>query len=287
MMFPQRLILALIFACLILTEPVRSHDEPPKTQAEKMEQARNRNMIKQRGVRVQQLWIVRQSDSTPIADSTLLLINRFDRSGNLVEQIVPGEDGDSRSVSLYDDQCRWLEELSYSKDSLEERTVFIYNSEGIIVRIVSYDNRGQVTGRLDYQYRDDALQIFVKKTGLQDSLQYTILYSLEPAGDFTRQIEAVQKNADGSLKMIAKNEFEGEQRARKSVFGSGGELLHSFSYTYTDSGQVKEILKYLPGDSLVSRQTYQYDTSGLLLAIVEYDAGGTSKKTLRYVYEFF
>jgi hypothetical protein len=284
---PRRLGFALVLVFFALAATVQSHDEPPKTQAEKAEQARNRNKFKERGVKLQQLWIVKQNDTTQIVDSSLFLANRFDRSGNLVEQIVFDKANNSRSVSLYDDQCQWLEELSYSGDTLEERNVFVYNRGGVIDRVVSYDNQGRITGQLDYQYRDSAQQISVTKTGPPDSLQYTILYSFEPSSNFERQLEAVQRNSDGSLKMKAQNLFEGKQRTRKLVFGPDGKLLHSFSYSFTSESEVSEIRKYTPHDSLVFRQTYQYTPNGLLSTIVERDAGDTIKRTLQYVYEYF
>lgn len=287
MRYPARLVSVLILVFFPLAATVRPHDEPPKTQAEKAEQTRNRNKFKERGVQLQRLWIMKQNDSTGIIDSTLFLANRFDHLGNLVEQTVFDKAGSSRSVSLYDDQCRWLEELSYRGDTLEERNVFVYNREGVIACIVSCDNHGQITGQLDYRYRDSTQQISVKKTGPPDSLQYTIEYTFEPGSDFERQIEAVQKNADGSPRMKAQNEFDGEQRTGKLVFGPDEKLMHSFSYTYTGDGEVSEIRKYAPGDSLVFRQTYQYTSDGLLSVIVERDGGGTIKRTLRYVYEYF
>lgn len=284
---PRRLGFALVLVFFALAATVQSHDEPPKTQAEKAEQARNRNKFKERGVKLQQLWIVKQNDTTQIVDSNLFLANRFDRSGNLVEQIVFDKANNSRSVSLYDDQCQWLEELSYSGDTLEERNVFVYNRSGVIDRIVSYDNQGQITGQLGYQYRDSAQQISVTKTGPPDSLQYTILYFFEPESNFERQTEAVQTNADGTLRIRARNEFDAKQKARKLVFGSDGKLTHSFSYSYTGDGELSEIRKYTPSDSLTFRQTYLYEPGGLLSAVVERDADGAIKRTLCYVYEYF
>jgi len=283
----RRLGFALILIYFALAATVLSHDEPPKTKAEQVEQEKNRNKFKEHSIKQQQLWIVSQNDSTQIVDSILFLTNRFDRFGNLVEQTVFDKADSSRSASLYDNQCRWLEELSYSGDSLEERNVFVYNRDGVIARIVSYDNRGQVTGQLDYQYLDSAQQIYVKKTGPPDSLQYTILYLFEPKSDFERQIETIQNNADGSLRIKAQNEFNGKRRTGKLIFGSDGKLMYFFRYTYTGDGEVSEIRKYTPSDSLVFRQTYQYAPDSLLSLIVERDGSGTIKRTLRYVYKYF
>jgi hypothetical protein len=283
----RKFTLIVVLFSIIAAVTVQSHDEPPKTVQERIEQERARVKTSAPGIERQHVWVIKPGKSGQAADSSLWYTNRYDRGGSLLEQTVSDTSGNMRSVSFYDNDNVWLEELSYVGNSLDDRTVFVYDSDSLISIIMSYDNSGRITGRLDYQYSTENQTIAVTKRGPLDSLQYRILYTFEPGTNFRHQIEVVQTNADGSLRTRVQNQYMEDRRAKKLVFGSDGRLTHSFSYTYTPQGDFSEIIKRTANDSIAFRQNFQYTSDGLLSSIIELDQSGLVTRTLRYFYDYF
>jgi hypothetical protein len=282
-----RLAAGALYLILVGAMPVSGHDEPPKTVREKTDADTARLKKGFLGVKLQDIRLVKVGATSKALDSSLWIRNRYDTRGNLVEQNVYDSAADTRSVSVFDDNNTWLEELTFGADSLEDRTVFIYNADGLISRVVSYNNGGDITGRLDYRYSDKSQTISAEKHGHLDSLEYTIVYTYEPGSDFTQLVEAVQTNADGTLRVKVQNHFERDRRARKSVFASDGKLSHVFSYTYTSGGDFHEIVKTMADGQVTLRQLYEYTQEGLVAGISETDGSGAPIRTLRYTYELF
>ena len=282
-----KVVLATLLITLCCTPALLCHDEPPKTAHELTDQEQARTKTSTLGIERQHVWVVTPSDVDQPADSSLWYTDRYDRNGNLVEQTVYNPDGDGRSASYYDNRNTWLEELYYVGDSLDDRTVFVYNRDRLIVRITSYDADGNVTGRLDYTYLADSARIRLTKRIAGDSVQYRLLYSYDPESDFEHQIEAVQTNADGSLRMRTENQYTNNLRSKKLVFGPDNALMHSFSYVYTPDNDFREIVKYDAADSVVFTQNYEYRPDRLLSTVTEYGADGNIRRLLRYTYEFF
>ena len=279
--------LSLLVAVLLILAWVVSataHEEPSKTAAELTEDAEERAQMSRLGIAAQEVWVIKAETGD---DSTRWYENRYDRDGNLVEQVVFGDVGQSRSVSLYDHNGAWFEEMSYRGDSLEDRTVFVYNEDGLIRRIASHDRRGDVMGRLDYDYLPDDGLIAATKHGSGDSLQYTLVYRYEPGGTYRQQLGAVKSDADGSQIMRVANLFGGDLRSRKDVFGPDDELLYWFTYTYTADREFEEIVKRLPGDTVALIQRYVYDEDGLIASVTETDADGAVLRTIYYRYRHF
>lgn len=283
----RQLALSAVLFTMVAGATIQAHDEPPKTVQEKTDQERIRVKTSTLGVERQHVWVIKPSRSGQAIDSSLWYTNQYERAGNLVEQTVYDTSGNARSTSTYDEHNLWLEELSYVGDSLDDRTVFVYNRNGLVSHIVSYDCHGRTTGQLDYEYPADSQSIHVTKRTAQDSLQYTIRYTYEVGNTFRHQMEAVQTNADGSLRMKVDNQYADDLRVKKLVFGSDGQLTHSFSYTYTPEGDFNEIVKRTATDSVASVQSYQYTPGGLVISISERDGSGLVTRTLRYVYDYF
>ncbi len=259
----------------------RAHDEPPKTIREKNDQQKSRDRIKAAAIELQQVWLVKPGIAP---DSSLWLSNRFDHMGNLVEQIVYDTSGNFRSICLYDDRNLLLEELSYGGDSFEDRTIFVYDGAGLVRQIASFNNSGELTDRLNYHYNEPDQSILLEKWGPQDSLQYSILYKYKPGSDFGSMTEAIQNNADGSLKMRVHNRYMNGQRSEKLIYGPDDNLLYSFAYTYTPSGEFNTVVKIMTNDSMAVRQQYIYTREGLLEGVVETDVSGSNTRTIHYHY---
>jgi hypothetical protein len=277
---------AALFA-LISATITTAHDEPPKTMRERAEQEQTREKMRSLGVKSQTISVIKTAGSDGVADSSRWLTNEYDQAGNRVKQTVYDTSGVTRSISVFDDRSSWLEELTFVDDYLRDRTVFLYDRHGLISHVFSYDDLGELTGRLDYTYSSTDPNVFIEKRNQRDSLLYSILYRYEPGSDFRRQVDAVQTGGSGSPVVKVENEYILDKRSRKSVLDPDGKLTHTFSYTYTPGGDLSEVVKRLADDSIAFRQGYQYTQEGLLSVITERDGSGAVKRRLCYAYEFF
>lgn len=116
-----------------------AHDEPPKTVAEQQQKERIRTGFVEHHVKLQHAWLIVPERATRPTDSMLLLSNHFDLQGNPIEQVVIDSSGATRTINTFGEKNVWLEELTYFGDSLDDRTVFVYNPDGLILQILSFD----------------------------------------------------------------------------------------------------------------------------------------------------
>jgi hypothetical protein len=275
------------FIIVVCAVVVQAHDEPVKTATERIEREKTRQKMERLSVESQDIWVVTPNDSGRANDSTLLVHSQYDRRGNLVEQWIYDGPDTTRTISLYDHKNGWLEEVSFQNDTLVDRTVFVYDHDGLIRRIQGYDNHGQLTDRLDYLRPAHEDVIHAEKRNASDSLVYAVLYSFEPGSEFKRLLEARQSKGDGSLMIRMRNRFDHELRAEKRVYGKNDSLSHSFDYTYTASGEFNRIFKRTPDGKVAISQSYEYRGDGLVAKMIEYNGFGVIKRTLYYSYRTY
>jgi hypothetical protein len=238
-------------------------------------------------VESQDIWVVTPNDSSRLNDSTLLVHSQYDRRGNLVEQWIYDGQDTTRTISLYDHKNGWLEEVSFQNDTLVDRTVFVYDHDGLIKQIRGYDNQGQLADRLDYLRPARQDVIHAEKRNASDSLVYTVLYSFEPGSEFKRLLEARQSKGDGSLMIRMRNRFDHDLRTEKRVYNKNDSLSHFFSYTYTVSGEFDRIVKGTPDDKVATVQSFEYRGDGLVAKMTEHNGFGIIKRTLYYSYRTY
>jgi hypothetical protein len=279
----------LILGAWLLGAPGSSpaHEEPPKTAAERAEKLAQRQLMVTCRIQTQHLWVTRSQSGSEAGAETAFLTNRFNESGDLVEQVVHDSASAERSVSFYDESGTWLEELTSKDGVLAERTVFLYGEDALVRAVLVYDGDGRLAESLRYERRPSSDTILVVKRDGADSLQYTIDYRFEPGSDWTRQIEATQRDAKGAILTRVRNLFQSGRRITKEVYGPNGALTHSFSYDYQPGGNYSEIVRRSPAGTIVSRQAYTYHADGLPDTVTDVDASGAVTRRLRYSYERF
>ncbi len=278
---------SLLLGSLLFGAGLMAHDEPPKTLAEQQQKERIRSGFVENRVKMQHAWLLIPEKASRPADSMLLLSNHFDPQGNPIEQVVIDSSGATRTINTFGEKNVWLEELTYFGDSLDDRTVFVYNPDGLILQVLSFDIHGTITGKLDYSYCDSTNEIIAVKHDASGALQYTIVYSYHPGSRFVQNIRSVQTRADGSLMVKVEIQFNGEKRSGKRVYDASGMLNRTFAYEYTPSGDYLSIATLSSDGTLLSRQEYSYSENGMLARIVTVGADGEVLKQIHYHYEYF
>lgn len=279
----------MLLAVLWLIVPPRAasaHEEPPKTEAERAEQMKRRNLFATRRVEKQHLWILQPGERNPAAE-TALLTNRFNEAGDLIEQIVHDSARAERSISVYDNDGTWLEETTFKQNGDMERAVFVYGDDGLIRIILVFDARGDQMESLRYDRRPASDSILVEKRDMNANPIYSIQYAYELGSALSRQTEAIQRGADGELKIRTRNVFEGGRRIAKEIYSADGTLSSVFSYAYAPNGDVAEIVRRSPPGAALSRQVLEYRPDGLPSTITDYDGTGRITRNLTYSYEYF
>jgi hypothetical protein len=281
------LMAAAILALLLVvpTIPARAHDEPPKTPAERREQAERRHLFASLGVSEQHLFVTRPGVEG--GAEALLLSNTFDRDGNHLEQVVGDPAQAQRSVSRYAPDGDWLTEETWREGKLSERTTFINDDEGLVRRIVSEDLETGTREELTYELAPAHDEIVVTKTAATGERLYVIRYLYEPGSGLERMIEAIQSEADGKLRTRTRQIYEAGRRRTKEVHGADGALAWTFTYDTTPDGAFAQITRRGPDGAVVSTQVYTYRPDGLPATVTDHDATGAVSRVLRYEYRFF
>lgn len=280
-------ICSLIVCTLLFSANLIAHDEPPKTRDEQRQKERIRSNFAQHRVRIQHAWVMLPERPSRPADSLLWQSNHFDQRGNLIEQVTFDSTTISRYLRTYGENNVWLEELIYAEDTLDERTVFVYQPNGLIHQILSFDTRGHLSGRLEYAYLDSTREITTVKYASADSVLYRIVYSYVAGEDFVENVASTQHRADGSLMVRVENSFNAGKRTSKNVYGPDGSLNRVFSYRYTDSGDFAEIITLNAEGTVLSNQTYIYSSDGQLLELITSSESGEVTRRVHYHYEYF
>ncbi len=263
-----------------------AHVEPPKTQAERIEQQQERALFASCRVASQTIMVSTFGPSSSVPVEKKYLTNIFDVHGDLVEQVVHDPSRAERSTSAYGEAGCWIEERTYGINGITERTVFSYNEEGLIDKITVYDGRDAPTEALLYKYLPSGSAIEVSKRDGNDKLLYSIRYDYEPGSMYARPTETTQTDADGKLMTATRTTFENGRRATKTVMGDDGSVICVFAYAYTPDGKVGEIVRRSASGGVEWRQTFTYREDGLPGSVRNYDADGKPTRFISYLYEF-
>lgn len=282
-------VVALLTAIMLVGSivPSLAHVEPPKTQAERAEQQQERSLFASCRVASQTIMMSTFDPSSTVPVEKEYLTNVFDVHGDLVEQVVNDPSRAERTTSSYDDTGSWLEERTYGINGATERTVFSYNNEGLIDKIMVYDSHDVPTEVLAYRYLPAESVIELNKRDGGNNLLYSIRYDYEPGSMYARQAATTQTDAEGKLMTSTRNANLNGHRATKTVMGDDGSVTCVFAYAYTAEGRVGEVVRRSATGAVEWRQIFTYRADGLPESVRNYDAEGKPTRFVSYVYEFF
>lgn len=261
-----------------------AHDEPPKTVAERQDQADRCALFAACRVQTQQLFVTRPGQDG--GAEALFLTNTFDSAGHHLEQVVVDPAQAQRSLSRYDDAGNWLDEETWREGKLSERTAFAYDAQGCVTLITSEDLETGAREFLRYQPDPAADSIRVTKTDSTGATLYTLVYRYEPGSALGRLVAAEQREADGSLRLRTTQAWQDGRRRTKDVFGADGSLSWSFTYEYNAAGDLSQVTRRGPAGAVVSRQVYTYRPDRLPDTVTDHGADGTVTRVSRYAYAF-
>lgn len=292
MMTPVLRLRVSTLACLFLATAVLvgsgfPHGEPVKTEKERAEKERVRLRMEQSAVKTQTAWLIDSTGSGRPIDSTLLSTVSYDSLGHALRERDFDSSGATTTVELYDANGTWLEELTYTGDSLDGRSLFLYDHRGLISRVQDFDGNGVLTAELSYRTVEKDNLIVAEKRAADSTLLYRLEYSYEPGATFARQSGAVQYDAEGNVKLRSRSVHEGDRRIQKFVLSPTGELNFSFEYQYTTDGDYQEIIRRDPNGTIILRQVFVYGPDGLLAGLRDLNADNVTKRIVRYHYDFY
>lgn len=283
---PCRVRLAVALLALVcMPNPAPAHDEPPKTLAERQEQADRCALFAACRVQTQQLFVARPGQDG--GAEALFLTNTFDGAGHHLEQVVVDPAQAQRSVSRYDDDGNWLDEETWREGRLSERTSFSYDPQGRVTLITSEDLEAGVRELLRYEPEPGGDTIRVTKTDSVGATLYTIVYRYEPGSALARLAAAEQREADGSLRVRTAQAWQDGRRRTKDVYGADGSLSWSFTYEYNVAGDLSVVTRRDPAGAVVSRQVHTYRPDRLPDTVTDHGADGAITRVNRYAYRFF
>jgi hypothetical protein len=156
----------------------------------------------------------------------------------------------------YDKSGRQKEESSFTGDMIEWKAVSSYNSDGLIVSRITYDNKNTVTLRESFKYNDR-----------------NFIYA-----DITQF-------PDGKvLKRIIYTYTAGGHIAFEDHYDNAG-FYEQVGYSYTDGGNITSFSYVDKKGKLKSRTILQYGRSGLIENEKIYEEGRTLSADISYVYD--
>lgn len=219
-------------------------------------------------------------------ENHLLHYKTFDKSGNLIEDI------------MYD-----------SKGNIAWHSIHKYNNKGNLVEIEWYESDGTPGTKRVYLYNNSILleEIFFKKNQVFDN---KITYSHNKKGEI---IEKNQYNTDGSLRyknkmiydkksnIIEENEYDSIGNLSKKWFkkyNKNGYIIEDrifypeyknesiSTYSYDLNDNLTELNFLDSNNEIIQKFTYKYDSKRNVIEENEYDSVETLKNSVNYLYEY-
>ncbi len=178
----------------------------------------------------------------------------FDSKGSKIESATYYKDSlHNKSIYLYDDQGNNLESSMYNLDGLLESKI-----------IRKYDDRGRKMESLHYR----RYSLIEKKTSKYDDRGNKIVWIYEGRDESfeIRWIYQYNDNVDSA---------DYFHTVEHLVYKSDKSLVYRRIYKYDDKGNRVETLRYNPDGSFEGTTTYKYGNLGNILEIASYNPNGT------------
>lgn len=235
---------------------------------------------------------------------------KYDRRGNLIEEIKTKGDNKTKIIYRYDLTDTKKEMVEYKPDgTVDRKTIYLYDGDNNMDESLGYladgrlysresfahDSSGNMIenksslARFTYGYDSDGNMIELVKHGrdfkTQDSLVYRIsdrmTFEYDSLGNLT---STVVFKADGSLKANSKYQYDWNGNVIGEVeFSSDGRAVYRVSYKYDKRKNIIEdsgIEKSHP-----FKNTYKFDRKGNKKEWIAFDPVNEPKVLTKYIYE--
>lgn len=225
---------------------------------------------------------------------------------------LPGEEIDMnpefqnlQSVREYDEAGRLIAEISYTRDGeISDKMEYRHDAEGRLIETLIYGEFDEVLerrivtwgdgdriNRETVQYQDgseDIHEFFYdekgKLTGIQvsddeEELEFTESYFYD--GDHVVRVE--RRDEDDELVFWQEDEYSGDILKKRSIWSDEEEEPYTVVQNFDDEGHRTGEIRYDSKDKPVERNTYELDSKGQVICLVEENK--IRKNTTEFTYD--
>ncbi|MBQ3670087.1 MAG: hypothetical protein II921_01240 [Treponema sp.] len=200
----------------------------------------------------------------------------------------------AKYVHVFDASGKQIEsdELT-SKDSLVDKILYNYDSEGRVTSTVCTDGDGKIQWKSIFTYDGDGNKIDESQYNANDDLVNRSIFKYIEG----KQIEEAFYNSDGALlgKFITKLDEKG-RNVELAQYNEDGQLELKQVYTYNDAGKLSEVAysdmfgrtlrktvyRFDASYSVTEEQTYNAQNKLAVRIIFKYDTYGNVTKATTY-----
>lgn len=177
----------------------------------------------------------------------------------------------SKTVRIFNSNGKEIEisELT-PRDSLVNRTICNYDSEGKLIEQATYDSNSNLVWKNVITYKDGK-KYDSSEYGKDNTLKARTIYTYTG-----NTIDASGYDGDGALiwKTISKYSSDGKLEL-VSEYSADGTLDEEQTYKYSAEGRLENIITFENFTKTSSQEVFRYSANGLLSEVTSYDSNKT------------
>jgi hypothetical protein len=274
----------LFCALLLLSFAGFTHEEPAKTLFE-----RNAKIAQKKLYASLQVKTVR--------------VFRIDKEMNRTKLVMMGYDTDGTYLYLQsykNDSLELRVEYGYSKQGdmttdtdynpagkMIEKNMFKYDKQGRVIGGKSYDKR-KLSATFQFVHADNKKSIEFLKFQPRKELEYKLIYTYNNDFDTEDYASVVKLSRHGKQQLKVTKEYNNQGKViKKIIYDADNKLMHSFRYTYDNSGNNTGIERINNDGELTRLDVFVYNEKGLITEQYATDKDENMISRLVYAYEFY
>lgn len=278
------LVSALLF---ILAGVCIAHNEPPKTSQEKLKTEQSRQKAKKAGIRKvlcrKYLYVKGERQEPGMKEYEA----NYDTNGCITDLTEYRNDTlTGRFMNYYNENFQLVTVINFS-DGRNYTGVdrYEYNESGTIRQITEFSPSNKSVGRTEYLNENQRKIIRLIHYDSTDKVDYTLEYLYDQDPESGHCIAITRKDSKGVMTMKVGNLYDSNgNRTEKKIYKADNKLDYSFRYTYTTTGDFKEISRYAADGKLVTKETWSYNEEGLVTSVVTTNGDSELVSMLDFTY---
>lgn len=264
--------LVVIFSIMLSAWSVYAQVSVPLTNSDLMDIERERDIMKMMNIDVSQTWM-------SLVKGSIVSTNRV-----LVSEIYYNDFGCPEKMMFFDERKNLetftvvkynnnklpFEEIRFSADSsLINGIMYIYDDTDLLEKQINYNNAADILSTYVYERTADSVLIY--EYDYADEL-LSSSYFLMKSESFTGRIDKIVKK-DYKNNTSEKQIFEYDDMSiltRKLLFENNNSAGFK-TFIYSDEGALLKVSFYNDQDVLINSTSYEYDSFGNIISIIEKD----------------
>jgi hypothetical protein len=218
------------------------------------------------------------------------LIQTYDGEGFPVESSVSrlGEIGEFRTVYHYDLDRNIEESVSYKADgNVLVKTTYRYDGYGRLVEGSSSvpDLPDAYSQRYRIEYNSEGMPVKTVSFDSKGNIRSEAYTNYDSSGVHPADITAV---VDGRVASVTTNRYDSDGKLLDAdICNADGIVLTRTAYRYDDNGRISETLVESPTVKMKSRVTFEYDALGNMIRESHYNKYDELVSRKEYVHEYY